>query len=63
MGAGEQHPPAHEYIFGEHFDNRYVRWREWKAVTDQSSDRWELFNIESDRTETTDLSSDEPLSL
>jgi len=51
---------AHEYIFGEHFDNRYVRWREWKAVKDQTSDKWELYDIEADRTETTDMSSEKP---
>lgn len=51
---------AHEYIFGEHFDNRYVRWGKWKAVKDQSSDQWELFDVEADRTETTDLAAREP---
>jgi arylsulfatase len=54
---------AHEYIFGEHFENRYVRWREWKAVKDQSSDRWELFDMAGDRTETHDLAADEPAIL
>lgn len=50
----------HEYIFGEHFDNRYVRKGAWKAVKDQGSDHWELYNIENDRTERFDLAQKHP---
>lgn len=25
----------HEYIFGEHFNNCFVRWKNWKAVKDE----------------------------
>ena len=50
----------HEYIYGEHFDNRYVRWKEWKAVKDEKSDQWELYNITNDRTERFDLAQKHP---
>lgn len=50
----------HEYIFGEHFDNCVVWWKNWKAVKDQNSKVWELFDIDNDRTERVDLSRDRP---
>ena len=50
----------HEYIFGEHFDNCVVWWKNWKAVKDQNSKVWELFNLEKDRTERVDLSRENP---
>ena len=50
----------HEYIFGEHFDNCVVWWKNWKAVKDQASKNWELFNLDKDRTERVDLSREEP---
>ena len=50
----------HDYIYGEHFNNRYVRHGKWKAVFDQDGKRWELYNIETDRTEQHDLSAAEP---
>lgn len=50
----------HEYIFGEHFDNCVVWWKNWKAVKDQNSKEWELFDIEKDRTERVNLSFDYP---
>lgn len=50
----------HEYLFGEHFDNRYVRWKNWKAVKDEKSDQWELYDIEKDRTERFDLARKHP---
>jgi len=45
----------HEYIFGEHFQNNYVRKGNWKAVKDQGSTEWELYDISKDRSETTNL--------
>lgn len=50
----------HEYIFGEHFQNNYVRKGDWKAVKDQTSEEWELYNIAKDRSETNDLASKNP---
>jgi arylsulfatase len=50
----------HEYIFGEHYDNRYVRWKNWKAVKDEQSKEWELYDIDNDRTERNDLSAKHP---
>jgi len=41
----------HDYIYGEHFDNRFVRHGKWKAVFDQDKKVWELYDIEADRTE------------
>ncbi len=50
----------HEYIFGEHYDNRYVRWKNWKAVKDEQSKEWELYDIDNDRTERNDLAAKHP---
>lgn len=50
----------HDYIFGEHFDNRYVRHGDWKAVKDQTTTEWELFFIPADRSERNDLSATHP---
>lgn len=53
----------HEYIFGEHFDNRFVRWKNWKAVKDEKMKEWELYDLESDRTERHDVASRHPALL
>ena len=50
----------HEYLFGEHFDNRYVRWKNWKAVKDEKSAQWELYDTGKDRTERFDLAQQHP---
>lgn len=50
----------HDYIFGEHFQNNYVRHGDWKAVKDQTSDVWELYDIAKDRSETNDLAAKHP---
>ena len=42
------------------FDNRAVRQGRWKLVKDQNADRWELYDIEMDRTETRDLAAEQP---
>lgn len=41
----------HEYIYGEHFDNCFVRWKNWKAVKDEKQKEWELYDMVKDRTE------------
>ncbi len=50
----------HNYLYGEHFNNRYVRHDKWKAVYDEQGQRWELYDIENDRTECHDLSKKYP---
>lgn len=50
----------HDAIFGEHFDNRYIRKGQWKAVKDEKSEAWELYDIEKDRTERFDLAQKHP---
>lgn len=50
----------HEYIYGEHFDNRFVRWGKWKAVKDEKGSEWELYDIENDRTERYNLADANP---
>lgn len=57
-----EHPShrVHKVIFGEHFNNRYVRTRRWKAVWEQNTCRWELYDMKHDRTERYDLSEKYP---
>jgi len=50
----------HDYIFGEHFNNCYVRWNNWKAVKDEKMKEWELFDIVKDRTERNNLAAEHP---
>jgi arylsulfatase A-like enzyme len=45
---------GHEAIFWEHEGNRAVRSGKWKLVS-QGQDRWELYDVEADRTEMTNL--------
>jgi arylsulfatase len=44
----------HEAIYWEHNGNRAVRKGDWKLVA-KAGDPWELYNLASDRSETTDL--------
>jgi arylsulfatase A-like enzyme len=50
---------GHSAIFWEHEGNRAVRQGGWKLVS-RYPDRWELFNLEADRTEMNDLAQKEP---
>lgn len=50
----------HEYLFGEHANNCYVRWNDWKAIRDEVTDKWELYFIPNDRTERHNLASEQP---
>ena len=56
------HPETklHEYLFGEHANNCYVRWNDWKAIRDEVTDKWELYFIPNDRTERHNLASEQP---
>lgn len=53
----------HDYIFGEHFQNNYVRAGVWKALKDEDSEKWELYDISKDRSEMNDLSDEYPEKL
>ena len=47
------------YLFFEHMGNAAVRQGKWKLVRDWPRD-WELYDMNTDRTETKDLSGDFP---
>ncbi|WP_317168901.1 sulfatase-like hydrolase/transferase [Lunatibacter salilacus] len=46
----------HEYLFWEHRGNKAGRNGKWKIVHKQSERIWELYDLESDRTELNDVS-------
>lgn len=45
----------HPYLAWEHFDCRAVRQGKWKIVWSKDVKKWELYDVENDRTELTDL--------
>jgi len=47
--------PREEPVFLEHIGNRMVRAEEWKLVSRQPGDHWELYRIREDRAELHDL--------
>lgn len=49
----------HDAIYWEHFGNKAVRAGKWKLVK-ESKDRWGLYDLQADRTETSDLSDRHP---
>lgn len=51
---GENHE-NHEYIFWEHFGSKAIRKGPWKLVQLGENSDWELYNLDSDRTETTNV--------
>jgi arylsulfatase len=55
-GETRPHPKP---IFWEHEGNRAVRLGEWKLVA-RHGDPWELYNVETDRTEHNNLAADQP---
>jgi len=67
--AFDNQPIKREAIFWEHEGNRAIRMGKWKLVakvqrncqfTETDKDSWELYDLESDRTETNDLSQQYP---
>ncbi len=59
----EKQPPEERTIFWEHEGNRAVRRGQWKLVSKWSepeSGRWELYDIDADRTEMHDLAEEQP---
>jgi arylsulfatase len=55
-GKTRPHPQP---IFWEHEGNRAVRLGEWKLVA-RHGDKWELYNVETDRTEQNNLAANQP---
>ncbi len=52
--------PLDRHLFWEHEGNRAVRDGDWKLVAKGPGSKWELYNIASDRTESTDLAGKHP---
>ncbi len=57
--AIENQPVERDYIFWEHEGNRAVRQGQWKLVS-KHDEAWELYDMDTDRTETEDLAGDMP---
>jgi len=55
---GERQDP--EFIFWEHFGSKGLRQGKWKLVQLGNDTKWQLFDMEKDRTETNDLSDQYP---
>jgi arylsulfatase A-like enzyme len=49
-----------EPIFWERAGNRAVRKGKWKLVSDYEKNKWELYDLEKDRGETTDVANENP---
>ncbi|MCF3650455.1 arylsulfatase [Synoicihabitans lomoniglobus] len=60
---GEQSDVRSEPLCWELFGNRAVRDGRWKLVWSVSAARWELYDLETDRSETRDLAASEPAQL
>jgi arylsulfatase A-like enzyme len=52
--------PDHETLYWEWAGNRAIRQGRWKLAWDKTVRRWELYDVEADRTEINDLARDEP---
>ena len=50
----------HDHLWWYHENNRAVRTGRWKLVSEGPEGPWELYDLEADRTETTDLASEHP---
>lgn len=51
---------GHAALFNEHAQGRSVRYGKWKLVTLDANSPWKLYDMELDRTETTDLAAENP---
>lgn len=56
---GEQREP-HETLCWEWSGNRAIRQGKWKAVWDSLVKKWDLYDLQVDRTETNNLASNDP---
>jgi arylsulfatase len=54
--------PGHDALYWEHEGNRAVRQGKWKLVS-RHPDRWELYDLEADRTELNNLAENQPARL
>lgn len=53
--------PTREWFFWEQYDNRAVRRGNWKAVSPaESNGQWELYNLDTDRTELRNVAAQNP---
>jgi arylsulfatase len=50
----------HDALYWEWSGNRAIRQGDWKLAWDNTVNRWELYNIATDRTETFDLAARQP---
>lgn len=50
----------HDAIFFEHEGNRAVRQGDWKIVSEYPANKWQLYNLKTDRSELTDISAQNP---
>ena len=55
-----QQREGHEAMYWEHFGSSAIRSGQWKLVRFDTEDDWKLYNLATDRTETTDLSGEYP---
>ncbi|RRN78040.1 arylsulfatase [Pseudoxanthomonas sp. SGD-10] len=51
---------GHEALFFEHEGNRAVRQGDWKLVSEYPENRWQLYNLKSDRTELENIADNHP---
>ncbi|MBO9613325.1 MAG: arylsulfatase [Dyadobacter sp.] len=51
---------THDYFYWEHEENCAVIHGPWKAVKKLPGDKWELYNLEKDRTESSNLAASHP---
>lgn len=51
---------GHPVLFNEHEGGRYVRTQDWKLVTLDAKEPWQLFRINEDRTETLNVADQHP---
>ncbi|WP_268224688.1 arylsulfatase [Sinomicrobium oceani] len=51
---------GHPALFNEHEGGRMVRTKKWKLVAPDAKSSWELYNMDTDRTETKDVASARP---
>ena len=60
MPAFDNEPIERDAIYWEHEGNRAIRMGQWKLVAKGPAGKWELYDMENDRTEMHDLASAEP---
>jgi len=51
---------AHEFLYFHHMDNRAIRVGDWKLVAKGKGGPWELYDLKTDRRESTDLADRHP---